>query len=83
MHEQLRNEYRSLGNTRAEQSAALNLAEVEHARGQTQAAIAIVREMLPAARSGADKNLLVNLLCNLRGLSRRSERSSRRGRGGS
>ena len=55
MFEQLRKEHRSLGNTRGEQIAALNLAEVEHARGQTQRAIAIVRETLPAARSGTDK----------------------------
>jgi hypothetical protein len=66
-YEQLRKEHRSLGNTRAEQVAATNLAEVEHARGQTQRAIAIVRETLPAARSGADKNLLAGLLVNLAG----------------
>ncbi len=58
---------RSLGNARGEQIAALNLAEIEHARGQTQRAIAIVRETLPAARSGADKTLLGNLLHNLAG----------------
>jgi predicted ATPase len=43
MREQLRNEFRSLGNTRGEQVTAVNLAEIEHARGQTQRAIAIVR----------------------------------------
>jgi ATP/maltotriose-dependent transcriptional regulator MalT len=67
MYEQLRKEHRSLGNARGEQSAALALAEVEHARGQTQRAIAIVRETLPAVRSGADKSTLGTLLVNLAG----------------
>ena len=67
MHEQLRREYRSLANERGSQVAGLNLAEVEHARGQTHRAIATVREMLPAARSRADTNLLANLLHNLAG----------------
>ncbi len=67
MREQLRNEFRSLGNTRGEQVTAVNLAEIEHARGQTQRAIAIVREILPAARAGADKGTLANLLFNLAG----------------
>ncbi len=67
MYEQLRKEWRSLGNTRGELNVALSLAEVEHARGQTQRAIAIVREILPAVRSGADTNLLADLLHNLAG----------------
>ncbi len=82
MCEQLRKEHRSLGNTRGEQSAARNLAEVEHARGQTQRAIAIVREMLPAVRSGADNDLARQPARQPRGLSRRGGRSFRRGRGG-
>ena len=58
--------------TRSETSAAsmlaaLNLAEIEHARGQTQRAIAIAREVLPALRSGADKSMLASLLANLAG----------------
>ena len=67
MHEQLRKEHRSLGNTRGEQVAALNLAEVEHARGDTLRAIAIARQTLPALRSGADKSWLGILLYNLAG----------------
>jgi predicted ATPase len=67
MFEQLRKEHRALGNVRGEQVAAQNLAEAEHARGQTQRAIAIVRETLPTARSGADTNLLARLLRNLAG----------------
>lgn len=65
--EQLRRYHGSLGNVRREQSAALNLAEIEHARGRTQRAIAIVQEVLPAARLGDDKILLVSLLINLAG----------------
>jgi predicted ATPase/class 3 adenylate cyclase len=66
MFEQLRREVRSLGTAEGQQIAALNLAEVEHARGETQRAIAIVRETLPAARPGA-KNSLALLLNNLAG----------------
>jgi predicted ATPase/class 3 adenylate cyclase len=67
LHEQLRKEHSSLGNVRREQGSAQNLAEVEHARGKTQRAIAIVREILPAARAGADRKLLGSLLFNLAG----------------
>jgi ATP/maltotriose-dependent transcriptional regulator MalT len=66
-YEQLRKENRALGNIRGEQNAALNLAELEHARGETQRAIAILRELLPAVRSGTDTNVLANLLDNLAG----------------
>jgi len=67
MYEQARKEHRSLGDARSEQIAAQNLAEVEHARGQTKRAIAIVRETLPAVRFGADKGTLATLLLNLAG----------------
>jgi predicted ATPase/transcriptional regulator with XRE-family HTH domain len=67
MYEQLRKEQRSLGNIRGEQISGLNLAEVEHARGQTQRAIAIILEMLPAVRRGADKGTLTIILENLAG----------------
>ncbi len=67
VYEQLRKEERLLGSARGEQNAALNVAEVEHERGQTRRAIAIVRETLPAARSGVDKNVLALLLDNLAG----------------
>ena len=71
MYEQLRNEHRSLGNTQGEQATALNLAEIEHARGQTQRAIAIVRETLPAARSGADNIMLAKCSTTSRAISAR------------
>jgi predicted ATPase/DNA-binding XRE family transcriptional regulator len=65
VYEQLRKQNRSLGNTYGEQLAALNLADLEHARGHTQRAIAIVRETLPEARSRGNKGTHTLLLCNL------------------
>lgn len=67
MFEQLREKQRSLGDTHGEQNSALNLAEVEYARGRTHQAVEILKETLPAVRAGADKVLLVNLLVNLAG----------------
>ncbi|MGB8909625.1 MAG: adenylate/guanylate cyclase domain-containing protein [Candidatus Cybelea sp.] len=64
-YERLRNEHRKLGNTRMEHMSALNLAEIEHARGQTQLAIGIVRETLAAARVSAHEGTLAILLENL------------------
>ncbi len=65
--EQLRDELRTLGNARGELAGVFNLAEVEHARGQTQRAVAIVRETLPVVRAGDDKGALALLLVNLAG----------------
>ncbi len=65
--EQLRKEFGSLGNARGELVGAFNLAEAEHARGETQRAVAIVRETLPLARAGDDKGALALLLVNLAG----------------
>ena len=48
--EQLRKDHRALGNVVNERSAAVNLAEAEHAAGRTERAIAIVREILQAGR---------------------------------
>ncbi len=62
---QLREEYRSRGNARLEQYAVANLAACEYARGQTQRAIALLREILPAARHGADRPLIGGLLTSL------------------
>ncbi len=66
-YEQLRRENRRLGNDGAEHVAAQNLAELEHARGQTARALALVEAMLPAIRAGRDANLLGQLLTNLAG----------------
>ena len=65
--EQLRTELRSLGHVRGELAGAFNLAETEHARGQTQRAVEIVRETLPVVQAGDDKGALALLLVNLAG----------------
>ncbi len=65
--EQLRQEHRSLGNANGELAAAINLAEVEHARGHSQRAAAIVAERVPIVRSDGDKSALDVLLHNLAG----------------
>ena len=63
----LRNEYRSLGNTRDEYNMTYNLADLEYERGRTEHAIALLREVLPAAREQSDPMLLVNVLSSLAG----------------
>jgi|HubBroStandDraft_4_1064222.scaffolds.fasta_scaffold00028_59 predicted ATPase/class 3 adenylate cyclase len=65
--EQLRQEYRSLGETRAEQVVAFDLAEIEHARGATPRAITLIREALPVVRAASDTALLATVLYNLAG----------------
>jgi predicted ATPase/class 3 adenylate cyclase len=67
LNEQLWKEQRSLGNFRGEMIAYGNLAEAEHARGNTQRAIDITHEILPALRAGKDKDLLANTILNLAG----------------
>jgi predicted ATPase/class 3 adenylate cyclase len=67
LNERLLEENRRLGNARGEASAAGNLAECEHARGRTQRAIAIVREILPTDRGGSDRGMLATHLANLAG----------------
>ncbi len=66
-YEQLRAEHRALGNEPWERAVAMNLAEVEHARGRTQSAIAIVRELLPGFRGHSDRTSYANVLSNLSG----------------
>jgi hypothetical protein len=66
-YELLRSEYRSLGNASEEHNMTINLAEIEHERGETGRAIALVRESLPGAREQSDRTLLANLLVNLAG----------------
>jgi predicted ATPase/class 3 adenylate cyclase len=65
--EQLRHRHRSLGNTHNEVVAVLNRAEIEHERGQTEQAIALVREILPKARRSREMALARSLLANLAG----------------
>jgi predicted ATPase/class 3 adenylate cyclase len=65
--EQLRREYRSLGNVLADGWLAVILAESEHARGQTHRAIATLREVLPAFRAHGDRTGLVRMLAKAAG----------------
>jgi predicted ATPase/class 3 adenylate cyclase len=58
---------RSLGNLRNANASTVALAEVEHQRGRTLRAIALVREILPALRSGTDYAIASNALGNLAG----------------
>jgi predicted ATPase/class 3 adenylate cyclase len=67
INEQLRKTHRSLGNAHGESVAAGNLAESEHARGQTHLGITIFEEMLPALRSGRHRSGLATALNNLAG----------------
>ena len=63
-YEHLRAEHRALGNTSFENLASLNLAEVEHTRGNTRRGIEILTEILPNARD-RDRDVLVTTLANL------------------
>jgi predicted ATPase/class 3 adenylate cyclase len=63
--EQLRKDHQLLGNFRAEMVATINLAEIEHGRGNTSRAIEILHQILPAMHSGKDRGLLGNVLNNL------------------
>lgn len=59
---------RSIGNAVIEVTTAVNLAEVEYARGNTARAIEIVREQLPLASSLPDRGVqLAQLQSNLAG----------------
>jgi tetratricopeptide (TPR) repeat protein len=64
-YEQLIAQQRTLGNVRNAHVGIANLADIEHARGQTARAIALVRQTLPALRSGSDPALRSNMLGNL------------------
>jgi predicted ATPase len=65
--EQLRKEHRALGNLASELAMAVNLAEMEHERGETARAIAIGNEALEEFRRSRDRNGLVQMLGNLAG----------------
>jgi hypothetical protein len=58
---------RALGNLRNVYGNTANLAEVEHRRGRTLRAIALVREILPALRSGKGDDLATGALVSLAG----------------
>jgi len=65
--EQLGVGYRAAGEQLFDLRNTYNLAEVEHARGNTGRAIALVREILPLLRSQSDRRSRVNALANLAG----------------
>jgi tetratricopeptide (TPR) repeat protein len=66
-YERLREEHRALGNAALMDLAALGLAEVEHARGRSREAVAIVTGMLPDLRTRRDRQIAITLLANLAG----------------
>ncbi len=66
-YEHLIAEQRALGNLRSMHGTVLALAEVEHRRGRTARAIALAREVLPALRSGPDREVCAAGLTNLAG----------------
>ncbi len=65
--EVLLTENRALGNTALERWAKVQLSEFEHQRGRTERAIALARELLPAARAGADRGFYGTVLAMLAG----------------
>jgi predicted ATPase len=67
LYEQIRSEYRALGDIRGEQGYTINLAVLEHERGRTRRALALIQEILPAIRLGSDTCLVVQALLNLAG----------------
>jgi predicted ATPase/class 3 adenylate cyclase len=66
-YERLRREHRSLGNVSGEVAYTLNLAETEHARGETRRAIDILNGGMPLIRAQGDRIYLVGALANLAG----------------
>jgi len=60
-------EQRAIGSVRNVHAAVINLAGIEHARGQTDRAIELVRDVLPELRSESDQILCANILANLAG----------------
>ncbi|MBD5636101.1 MAG: hypothetical protein IAI49_16660, partial [Candidatus Eremiobacteraeota bacterium] len=66
-YEQRIAEQRALGSVRNVHAAAINLAGIEHARGRTDRAIALVHDVLPALRTESDPVLCANMLANLAG----------------
>jgi ATP/maltotriose-dependent transcriptional regulator MalT len=63
----LRNTHRSLGNHTEAAQHGSNLAEIEHALGHTERAVAIVQEELPRLRAGRNSWYLLMVLSNLAG----------------
>jgi predicted ATPase len=67
MFKQQRDEQRLLGDAVGEARAVLDLAEAEHAGGDSARAVALAREILPTLERGTDPQTYANLLVNLAG----------------
>ncbi len=65
--EQVVAEQRLLGNTSSVYVATANLAEIEHRRGHTERAIALVRAVLPDLQTGAERRFCAVVCSNLAG----------------
>jgi predicted ATPase/transcriptional regulator with XRE-family HTH domain len=64
---QLRKMHLELGNVPGANAVTLDLADVEHQRGQTEKAVALAQEMLPTIRIGRHRILLLYILARLCG----------------
>jgi predicted ATPase/class 3 adenylate cyclase len=65
--EQMRDAARARGDERSEQISIFALAEVRHSVGRTREAIALIREILPAARRGTDTALVAYMIATFAG----------------
>jgi predicted ATPase/transcriptional regulator with XRE-family HTH domain len=66
-YERLRAEHRLLGNCSEDRANLVNVAEMEHARGETRRAIALLREILPDFKASRDRTILATALANCAG----------------
>jgi tetratricopeptide (TPR) repeat protein len=66
-YERLREVNQELGNATQANGIAISLAEIQHQRGQTATAVALVREVLAALRADRDRPTLLGALANLCG----------------
>jgi tetratricopeptide (TPR) repeat protein len=63
--ERLREENQQLGNASQANGITLTLAEIQHQRGETAAAVALAQEALVALRADIDRSTLLGALANL------------------
>ncbi len=66
-YSELRVRLRALGNYEAAAGRSSDLAEIEHALGRSERAVAIVQEDLPVVRAGSNRSSLLIQLSNLAG----------------
>jgi hypothetical protein len=65
LFDELRRQHAALGNTRMAHVFSLHLSNVEHKRGHTTRAIALMQAILPEARASSDTYVASWVLCNL------------------